>query len=259
MSGALVVAAHGFRADGPTIPTHVRTDMFESWVNDCRRIGAGLGDAARFLNGLAFAAEKGQKRLEPIGGPVLSFDDALESIDTVADAISVPAIVFVVVGHVGRFNDWQGQPGWVPRERCMGWPRIRELASQGWLVGAHSIDHPHLGRCTVHEQRRQIEGSKKTIEDRLGQPCPLFAYPYGDAPASARAIVRENGMIGFGMSAGLVCRRSDRVCLPRVDLFDLVRPGVAHDWAWSRPGAAGLLALRLKRTLGRFVPRGRAA
>lgn len=259
MSERLVVAAHGFRGIGPSIPTHVHDEAFFAWANECQKRVGGFGDASEFVRSLRGIAGSALEDSRSLRSPVLTFDDALVSIERVADSIPVPSILFVVVDHVGRFNDWPSQPAWVPRERCLSWSRIRALADKGWLIGAHSMDHPCLGRCSASEQRDQIETSKKTIEDRVGKPCNLFAFPYGDAPVTARRIVEESGMIGFGTNPGIANPRSDRACLPRVDLFDLVRPGIAAGWAWSHPGAADVFALRIKRALGRYRPGRRAA
>lgn len=258
MSQRLVVAAHGFRRLGRSIPTQVHEEAFFAWAQACRQRFGEFGDASEWVRGIAQTEATASTIASPIRPPILTFDDALASIDRVAETIPVPAILFVVVDHVGRFNDWPSQPAWVPRERCLSWSRIRSLAENGWLIGAHTMNHPLLSQCPPREQQDQIERSKNTIEDRIGKACTLFAYPYGDAPVTARAIVKRNGMIGFGTDPGVTNPRSDRACLPRVDLFDLVRPGIAANWAWSHPGLADLLTLRLKRSLGRLLP-GRSA
>lgn len=259
MIGPVVVAAHGFREVGPATPTHVTIDAFRRWSNECHLHIGGFGDPAVLLRTFDDSPALVDEQRSQAVRPILCFDDALASVDLVAESLAAPAIVFVVVDHVGKRNDWPGQPAWVPREPCLSWPRIRDLAEQGWSIGAHTMSHRRLSELSPGAQRDEIEASRKAIEDRLGRPCRFFAYPYGDAPKKARQAVAECGMTGFGTVPGRVRPESDRACLPRVDIYDLVRPGVASQWAWSDPSRTALLSLNCRRTLARFRLRRRVA
>lgn len=255
MTGPVVVAAHGFRESGPELPTHVSIDAFLRWSGECENHIGGFGDPAdlsRYFEDSNHSIDPGRSQ---IAGPILTFDDALASVGLVAESLTTPAILFVVVDHVGKHNDWPGQPAWVPREQCLSWAAIRDLADRGWSIGAHTMTHPRLSKLPPELQRHEIEASQKTIEDRLGLSCRFFAYPYGNAPRTARRIVAECGMTGFGTVPDRVRHHSDRACLPRVDIYDLVRPGVASQWAWSGPSQAALLTIRCRRAIGQFLPR----
>ncbi|MBI1322225.1 polysaccharide deacetylase family protein [bacterium] len=255
MIGPVVVAAHGFREAGPATPTHVTIDAFRRWSEACRQHVGGFGDPADLPHQRAQAAAAGCEHQAPVARPILTFDDALASVGLVAESLAAPAILFVVAAHAGKRNDWPGQPAWVPREPCLSWAAIRDLAELGWTIGAHTMTHPRLSALPADRQRHEIEASSKSIEDRIGRPCRYFAYPYGDAPRTARLVVAESGMTGFGTLPGRVRPESDPACLPRVDLYDLVRPGVASQWAWSGPTRSAVMKLRCRRSIARFVPR----
>ncbi len=259
MTGPVVVAAHGFREFGPATPTHVPVDAFLRWSNACRQHSCGFGEPASLTRTTGQATAERNEEMEPAARPILTFDDALASVGLVAESLSAPAILFAVVDHVGKRNDWPGQPAWVPREPCLSWAAIRDLADHGWSIGAHTMTHPRLSALSAARQRDEIEASRKAIEDCIGRPCRFFAYPYGDAPRTARQIVTECGMTGFGTVPGRVWPESDRACLPRIDLYDLVRPGAASQWAWAGPSHAALLKLRCRRSIARFLPRRSAA
>jgi len=53
-----------------------------------------------------------------------------------------------------------------------------------------------LTRLPTEEVRGEITRSKRDIEVRLGRPCSLFAYPYGDFNAEVVQLVKESGFTG---------------------------------------------------------------
>jgi peptidoglycan/xylan/chitin deacetylase (PgdA/CDA1 family) len=61
----------------------------------------------------------------------------------------------------------------------MSWDQVRSLVREGFEVGAHTCSHPNLLQCSRADARREIGESKRELEDRLGIPIRLFAYPYG--------------------------------------------------------------------------------
>jgi peptidoglycan/xylan/chitin deacetylase (PgdA/CDA1 family) len=72
-------------------------------------------------------------------------------------------------------------------KRPLTWEMVRALAAAGFALGAHTADHVDLAACDPAEAETQMRASKRTIEERTGAPCDLFAWPYGLArhfPAS---------------------------------------------------------------------------
>jgi peptidoglycan/xylan/chitin deacetylase (PgdA/CDA1 family) len=162
------------------------------------------------------------------------------------------ATVFVVSGWVGRWNDWPGQPASAPRWRLMDWAALRSLADAGIAIGAHSISHPHLPRLSIGEQEREVVGSVRTLEDRLGVPVQSFAYPYGESSRAAEAAVAAHGKAGFGTTLDFVRRGSRIGSLERIDSYYL-RPDVAGSldrWWFDRYLGARRIARAIKRGLG---------
>jgi peptidoglycan/xylan/chitin deacetylase (PgdA/CDA1 family) len=68
-------------------------------------------------------------------------------------------------------------------EQFMSWDQIRELRRLGHTIGAHTHTHPRLSALEPGEQRRELERSKRELEERLGEPVFLLAYPYGERHA----------------------------------------------------------------------------
>lgn len=106
----------------------------------------------------------------------------------------------------------------------MTWDQIRELQSAGQSIGAHTVTHPVLARCTREQQRTEITGSKRRIEDVLKRPVTAFSYPVGTADAftvETENLIREAGIRwAFNFQGGYVdatrAQAADRYSLPRI-------------------------------------------
>jgi len=61
----------------------------------------------------------------------------------------------------------------------MSWSMIEELARDGIAIGSHGMSHVDLTTLSDIELGRELTLSKSMLEDRLGQPITLFAFPYG--------------------------------------------------------------------------------
>src|SRR5207247_10886050 len=87
------------------------------------------------------------------------------------------------------------------------------------------MTHPILSSLPQLEQRNEIQGSKKYLEQLLGRPVSSFAYPHGsrsDYTPATVAIVREAGFTcAWSSSADIDCRSSDPFALPRMPVHDL--------------------------------------
>ena len=60
------------------------------------------------------------------------------------------------------------------------WDDVRTLAGEGVNFGAHTVTHPILSRITdPAELYREIEESKRRIEEELRRPILHFSYPFG--------------------------------------------------------------------------------
>lgn len=157
----------------------------------------------------------------------VTFDDAYADIDGalgVLERLGIPATVFPSTS----FAD-DGRPLDVPelaaeaaarpeRLATMTWSRLREAAERGFTIGSHTVSHPHLTSLADDELDRELRDSRARIEDELGRPCTLLAYPYGEHDARVHAAVGRAGYeAAFALWAG--SSRRNRFALPRVDLY----------------------------------------
>lgn len=76
------------------------------------------------------------------------------------------------------------------------WDEVRQMKAQNICFGAHTVTHPVLSQLKSDRLRNEIEGSRKTIEEKLQSEVVHFAYPFGkpaDVGPDARTIVAQSG------------------------------------------------------------------
>jgi peptidoglycan/xylan/chitin deacetylase (PgdA/CDA1 family) len=119
---------------------------------------------------------------------VLTFDDGYQ--DFLLHAFPVlqehgwTATVFLPTAFISdNRRTFQG-------EKCLTWGEVRELASNGIRFGSHTVTHSKLRLLEKAALRRELEQSKKTIEDRLGKPADVFSSPFA-FPEHDRAFVAD--------------------------------------------------------------------
>ena len=67
----------------------------------------------------------------------------------------------------------------VPTDIMMTSGDVVDLRRAGLQVGAHTVSHPILARAPDNEVREEIQTSKRSLEQLLGERVGLFAYPNG--------------------------------------------------------------------------------
>jgi peptidoglycan/xylan/chitin deacetylase (PgdA/CDA1 family) len=102
---------------------------------------------------------------------------------------------------------------------------VINLDRNGVEIGAHTITHPILSSLDDAAAAREIAGSKQELEDLIGKPVRLFAYPNGkvgkDFDARHVAMVEKAGFdAAFTTAVGAISRGQDRFQLPRSRPWD---------------------------------------
>ncbi len=137
----------------------------------------------------------------PMGGTLsITFDDGYRDNVEVAAPIlrrlELPATFFVTTGFIGSdyVPPWDAhlspQPGW------MTWEQVRELRNQRFDIGGHTVHHIDMGAESPEVIRGELAQCRATLEEKLGEPATLFAYPFGgrsNISAEAVGMVREAG------------------------------------------------------------------
>ncbi len=178
-------------------------------------------------------------------GVLLTFDDGLANNVAhalpILEAFSAPAVFFVSTRHVLEPRDWlpasrrRARELWggedrVPEEVArdlfdgMSREQLRSCAEHPLItVGSHTVGHPYLTRCDDGTLRRELERSKRQLEQWCGRPVDLFAYPAGDYdPRVVRAVCDAGYRAAFAEDAiglGAAGIGSPAYEIPRVGLY----------------------------------------
>ena len=128
--------------------------------------------------------------------------------------------------HVNRWAEAADiDPYAACRELVMSWDEARTIAKDPLVtLGAHTMSHASLAKCSADEARWQIASSIEHVEHELGLDCRHFAYPYGDAGSAGPRefeICRSLGIqTAVTTQKGLIAAdvREQLTALPRLSL-----------------------------------------
>ena len=154
------------------------------------------------------------------GAVALTFDDGYRDLceHALPELVerAIPALVFLVARR-----DHDSWTSWGSRTNLplMDWSQVREFAEAGISFGSHTLTHPDLTRLDDVELRTELADSKKTIEDRIGQPVRHFCYPYGSHDDRVVEAVRAAGYrTACTTRRGAVRPGADGLRLPRLSI-----------------------------------------
>jgi peptidoglycan/xylan/chitin deacetylase (PgdA/CDA1 family) len=204
-------------SDAPADSTQalsVRPAMFAAQLRYLRKQG---------FSGLTFG-ELCQRRRSgqplPARPIVLTFDDGYA--DLIEEALPImieqgfPATVFVTTGWL---RDAARYAAGTPLDRMLSWGQLAELSSAGVEIAAHSHSHPQLDQISEPSLRAELVGSRRLLEDRLGQPVCSLAYPFGYSSKRVRAVAREIGYLQAAVVANAVAESAcDPFGVPRLTI-----------------------------------------
>ncbi len=186
--GLLVLCYHSVSNDWPHALS-VTPDAFRSQVRSIAAAGLRPVSAAELADG----ARRGVH---------VTFDDAYRDVLDVLpllEELGLPATVFACSSYAD-----DGRPLAVPELAddaaarpealaTMTWDDLRQIAERGVQVGSHTASHPHLVQLTDGELDRELRESRERIEDELGRPARLLAYPFGEHDARVQAAAGRAG------------------------------------------------------------------
>lgn len=194
----------------------------------------------------------------------LTFDDGFANFATEAWPLlrefGHPATLFVVTGHVGKDNRWQGGSGdaGIPVLPLLDWDALARLREAGVTLAAHTRSHPRLTTIDVTEVKAELSGPVEEMERRLGVRPDGLAYPYGNVNARIAAVA--NGTYRWGCTTEFrpLGPGENPLLLPRLDAWYFRNP--ARLGRWGSPGFRAWIwgrrqGRRLRASLGAAVTR----
>jgi len=163
----------------------------------------------------------------------VTFDDGFRSVLThaypVLARLGVPGTLFVPTDFIDAEQAvWRGLDHWVGTRfeselTTISWDELRSLAGAGWEIGSHSCSHPRLTCLADEELDRELQGSKRRVEEELGRECSSIAYPYGEVDRRVAAAAERAGFRA-GTTLTRLPHRSLPLAYPRVGCWQQTRP-----------------------------------
>lgn len=132
-----------------------------------------------------------------------------------------------------------GQPGFA------NWTQLREMADAGMSIQSHGHEHVYLTSYGPAALRDNLLGSRKAIEDAIGQAVTLLAPPGGRMPARLGDVARECGYERVLSSRpGRISPRGNGMVLPRMSVTATTSGQQLHGWLMA--GRRGVLREQLR-------------
>lgn len=175
---------------------------------------AFLGDNAiktLSINNLSDEFGEGSFRSKStVNGIVLTFDDGfVGNYEYVFPALLDRGLVgnfFLITGKIGQ-------------KHMMGWEQIREMSRHGMTFGSHTVNHALIGTLNTQDMFSELEGSRKKIEDKIGERVGFLTLPHGSYRKEYKEVAISAGYKGGCTSdPGLNTGRTDSFFLKRMNV-----------------------------------------
>jgi peptidoglycan/xylan/chitin deacetylase (PgdA/CDA1 family) len=120
--------------------------------------------------------------------------------------------------------------------RMLAWDQIREMQESGICFGAHTMNHPAVGRLSASECHDELLQSKRLLEEQLQRPVEHLAFPFGLpsdlSPETCSAIPGYGYRSAATTVWGINTPRTNRYFLRRIGAEDLSVPQLAFYLRW---------------------------
>ena len=128
-------------------------------------------------------------------------------------------------------------------ERPLTWAEVQKMQESGWVsFGAHTMHHPILAYLAdPQEVQREVTECRAVIEQQLGQPVRIFAYPIGKPEHIGEEGLRAVQAAGYQWAVATI----EEANVPQSNPYLLGRyPGVLNKhWLVMASELVGLLGV----------------
>lgn len=157
----------------------------------------------------------------------------VDALKRVGNAQRLDILALLEREHAGAVK-----PGEFRLARPLDWDQVREMSAAGIEFGSHTVSHPILSRLEDGELERELADSKRRLEQELGKPVPVLAYPVGGTGEFNDGVVRAAAAAGYRLGVSYVPGANR---LGSLDRFRLRRQHVER--YTSNADFSGLLSL----------------
>ncbi|AFL87566.1 putative xylanase/chitin deacetylase [Terriglobus roseus DSM 18391] len=136
-----------------------------------------------FFQHLATISKTAEQSRSPA---VITFDDGhcsnIRWAAPILGAFSLKANFFVTTNWIASKHDH------------MDWNDVRSLVAAGHAVGSHTASHSFLPQCSPSRMQEELLGSRRTLEDHIGQHVRTISLPGGRCN---EAVLRACAIAGY--------------------------------------------------------------
>ncbi len=182
----------------------------------------------------------------------ITFDDGYaDNLRALADLLEagMPCTYFVTVENIRTGTPFEHDLAHGYRFRPNTPAEIRALAEAGVEIGSHGWKHVDFHRLAPSELYRQMELSKKWLEDLTGQPVRAVSVPFGRREHMAPWVICAARRAGYQ----LVCSAYGGYNLPFRQRFHILR-FAGDDCLWRLRNRVTIDPRLLRRTLAEYIP-----
>ena len=159
----------------------------------------------------------------------IHFDDCYRDILTnaapIMKALGIPACAFINSGFVDTDRSLPHDVKYPFSYEMLRSSDVQEWSNLGFEVGAHTVNHVDLGKCTVEAANHEIVQCGQDLGKMIGKPVDLFSFPFGrldNISASTRQIIQTAGYRAlFSAHGGFIG--------PRTNPYDIPRTGAHYE------------------------------
>ena len=163
-----VLVYHSINTDKSKLSLAI--DNFEKQINFLNKLGF---QTANFDN-----IDKNKKKQI-----IITFDDGYKDVCQYALPIlkkyDFKATCFLVSNLIGKKNTWDLLRNDFISKNLMNKEDINEWIKNGMFIGSHSHNHNDLTKLNKFDLEKDLDFSKKTLEDQFGKEINNFCYPFG--------------------------------------------------------------------------------
>ncbi len=155
----------------------------------------------------------------------IHFDDCYRDIVTngacIMKVLGIPACAFINSGFVDTDRCFAHDVAQYPfTYEMLRSSDLQAWTSLGFEVGAHTVNHVDLGKCTVESADSEVVACGETLRKITGKPVDLFSFPFGrvdNISEPTRQTISAAGYVAlFSAYGGVIGPHTDRYDIPRM-------------------------------------------
>lgn len=154
---------------------------------------------------------------------IITFDDGYKDVHKFALPIlkkyDFKATCFLVSNLIGKKNYWDSlRSDFVPKN-LMNTEDINEWINNGMFIGSHSHNHDDLTKLNKLDLEKDLDYSKKSLEDKFGNAINNFSYPYGKVNKFVFNVIEKKYKRAVTINRSRYeTNKHDMLLIPRIDM-----------------------------------------